>query len=100
MDIIWSNECAFSVGEVYGTVGVTHRPDEEYEEDYLILHFPRRNTIMIWGVIYRNQKSCLVIWDTPFWGRINGINYVDYIILPNLHTWRQFLHSTGQTNSG
>jgi len=49
--------------------------------------------------MYRNQKSHLVIWDTPSWGRINGTTYVDHIIGPNLHPWWQFLHSTRQTSS-
>jgi len=100
MDIIWSDECAFSVGEVCGTVWVTRRPGEEYNEDFLVSCFPRRTTIMVWGAIYRNQKSHLVIWDTPSWGRINSTTYIDHIIRPNLHPWWQSLHSTGQTNSG
>jgi len=47
MDVIWSDECAFSVGEVCGTVWVTRRPGEEYNEDCLVPRFPRRNTIMV-----------------------------------------------------
>jgi len=92
MDIIWSDECAFSVGVVCGTVWVTRRPGEEYDEDCLVPRFPRRTTTMVWGAIYRNQKSHLVIWDTPSWCRINATTYVDHIIRPNLHPWWQFLH--------
>jgi len=61
MDVIWSDECSFSVGEVSGTVCVTRRPREKYEEDCLMPYIARRTTIMVWEVIYRNKKSCLVI---------------------------------------
>ena len=90
MDVIWSDECAFSVGEVSGTVWVTRRPGEEYEEDCLVPHFARRTTVIVWGAIYRGEKSRLVVWDTPNWGRIR----------PTLYLWWEFLHSTGCTNSG
>ena len=85
MDVIWSDECSFSVGEVSGTVWVTRRPGEEYEEDCLVPRFPRLTTVMVWGAIYRNQKSRLVIWDTAHWGCITGSTYVDHIIRPTLH---------------
>jgi len=61
MDVIWSDVCSFSVGEVSGTVWVTRHPREEYEEDCLMPHIARRTTIMVWKVIYRNKKSRLVI---------------------------------------
>jgi len=52
MDVIWSDECAFSVGEVCGTVWVSHCPGEEYDEDYLVPCFPHCTTIVVWGAIY------------------------------------------------
>ena len=52
MDIIWSDECAFSVGEVCGTVWVTRRPGEEYDKDCLVPRFPWCTTIMVWGAMY------------------------------------------------
>jgi len=63
-DVIWSDECAFSVGNKPGTVWVTRRPGEEYLEDCLVPKFPRLTTVMVWGAIYRDLKGPLVIWDT------------------------------------
>lgn len=100
MNVIWSDECGFSVGEVSGTVWVTSRPGEEYEEDCLVPRFARHTTVMVWGAIYRNTKSRLVVWDTPNWGRITGSAYVNHIIWPTLYPWWELLHSTGCTNSG
>jgi len=100
MDVIWTDECAFSVGEVTGTVWVTRRPGEEYVEDCLVPRVPRLTTIMVWGAIYRDQKSALVIWDTPSWGKINGSTYADHIIRPHLYPFWQYLHSIGSTSSG
>ena len=100
MNVIWSDECTFSMGEDSGTVWVTRRLREEFEEDCLVPRFPRLTTGMVWGAIYRNQKSSLVIWATPHWGCITGSTYVDHIIPPILYPWWEFLHSTGCTNSG
>ena len=100
MDVIWSDECAFSVGEVCETVWVTRRPGEEYLDDCLVPRFARCSTIIVWGAIYRNQKGQLVVWDTHTWGIITGQTYVDRIIRPYLHPWWQFLHQIGITNSG
>jgi len=61
MDVIWSDVCSFSVGEVSGTVWVTRHPREEYAEDCLMPHIAHCTTIMVWKVIYRNKKSRLVI---------------------------------------
>ena len=59
MDVIWSDDCAFSVGEVSGTVWVTCHPGEEYEEDCLVPRFARCTTVMVWGAVYRGVKSRL-----------------------------------------
>lgn len=99
-DIIWSDECAFSVGDVCGTTWVTRRPEEEYHEDCLVPRFPRLTTVMVWGAIYRDQKGPLVVWDTANWGRINGPTYIEHIIRPYLFPWWQTLHQAGETNSG
>ena len=98
--MMWTEECVFSVGEVTGTVWVTHCPGDEYMDNCLISHFPRLTTIMVWGVIYHNQKSVLIIWDTTNWGNINGTTYAGHIIRPYLHPWWQYLYSIGSTNSG
>jgi len=60
-DVIWSDECAFSVGQGPERVWVTRRPDEEYIEDCIVPKFPHRTTIMVWGAIYRNFKGPLII---------------------------------------
>ena len=65
MDVIWLYEYAFSVGEVSGTVWVTCCPGEKHEEDCLVFCFPRLTTFRVQEAIYENQKSSLVIWNTP-----------------------------------
>jgi len=99
-DVIWSDECALSVGDVSGTIWVTRRPGEEYLEDCLVPRFARRTTVMIWGAIYRNYKGPLVIWNTNSWGNINGSTYIKNIIRPHLHPWWCSLHHNDMTNSG
>lgn len=84
-DVIWSNECSFSVDEVCGTVCITRRPREAYLEDCLVSRLARRSTIMVWGAIYGDQKKLLVIWDTPSWGTINSQTYINGILQPHLH---------------
>jgi len=86
-DVIWSDECAISVGDVSGTVWVTRKPGQEYLEDCLVPKFPRQTTIMIWGCIYRDLKGPLVIWDLANWGTINRPTYVNNIIRPHLFPW-------------
>jgi len=99
-DVIWSNECAFSPGQVSGTVWVTRRPGEEYLEDCLVPKFAKQTTIMVWGSIYRNLKGPLVIWDMTTWGRINGPTYIDKIIHPHLNPWWTSLHQQDLSHSG
>jgi len=60
-DVIWTDECAFSVGDICGTTWVTRKAGEQYEEDCLVPHFARQTTIMVWGAIYRDQKRPLVV---------------------------------------
>ena len=99
-DVIWSDECAFSVGNMPGTVWVTRKPGEEYLEDCLVPKFPRLTTVMVWAAIYRDLKGPLVIWDAANWGRINGSTYIDKIIRPHLHPWYISLQQAGSSNSG
>ena len=63
-DVIWMDECAFSVEDMCGTTWVTRRPGEQYEEDCLVPRFARQTTIMVWGAIYRNQKGPLIVWNS------------------------------------
>lgn len=100
LDVVWSDECSFSVREVCGTVWVTQRRGEEYLEDCLVSRFTHRTSIMVWGAIYQDQKGPLVVWDTSTWGDIGVRTYVDHILRPYLHSWWQFLHQIGATNPG
>jgi len=99
-DVIWSDECAFSSGQVPGTVWVTRRPREEYVEDCLVPKFAKQTTIMLSGSIYRNHKGPLVIWDMTTWGLINGPTYIERIIRPHLHPWSTNLHQQELSHSG
>lgn len=81
-------------------MSITQCPGQAYLEDCLVSHFACRSTILVWGVIYGNQKEPLVIWDTPTWGTINSQTYINRILQPHLHPWWQFLHQVGSTNSG
>ena len=99
-DVIWSDECALSVGQVPRNVWVTRRPGEEFLEDCLVPKFNRLTTVMIWGAIYRDIKGPLIIWDMKSWGKINGFTYINRIIRPHLHPWYMSLHEAGNTNSG
>jgi len=99
-DVIWSDECAFSLEQVFGPVWVTRRPREECVEDCLVPKFAKQTTIMVWGLIYRNLKGPLVIWDMTSWGRINGPTYIEKIIHPYLHSWWTNLHQQDLSHSG
>lgn len=100
-DVIWSDECAFSIGQVPGgTVWVTPRAGEEYLEECLVPQFPRQTTIMVWGAFYCDLKGPLVIWDMDNWGKINGTTYCDRIIHAHLYPWYCSLHSTENSHSG
>ena len=63
-DVIFSDEAAFNCGELSGTIWVTRKPGEEYAEDCLVPKFQKLTTIMVWGAIYGNQKSTLIVWET------------------------------------
>jgi len=98
-DVIWTDECAFSVGQAQGTVWVTRRPGEEYLEHCLVPKLPRQSTIMVWGSIYRNLKGSLVISDLPNWARINRLTSIDKIVCPFLHPWSPELQQQDLLNS-
>ncbi|KAG0138304.1 hypothetical protein HOY82DRAFT_596617 [Tuber indicum] len=46
-DIIFSNEAVFNCGELSGTIWVTHKAGEEYDEDCLIPKFKKCTTVMV-----------------------------------------------------
>lgn len=54
--VIFSDEFAFNIGEVSGTVWVIRKPRKEYEQDCLVPKFAQRTTVR-YGV---NQKVCLL----------------------------------------
>jgi len=98
--VIWTDECAFSVGDMCGTTWVTRRAGEQYEEDCLVPRFESQTTIMVWGAIYRDQKGPLVVWDSSSWGRINSSTYIEHIIRPHLYPWWSSIVQSGNTTSG
>lgn len=56
MNVIWLDECAFSVGEVSGTVWVTLCPGEEYEEDCLVPCFPVLPLVWFGGLFIETKR--------------------------------------------
>lgn len=73
--VIWTDECAFNVGDFAGNTWVTRTTQEEYQEDCIVPKFHKLETIMIWGCIYGNRKGPMVIWNNEEWGKsINGMS--------------------------
>ncbi|PUU77795.1 hypothetical protein B9Z19DRAFT_1127829 [Tuber borchii] len=75
-DVIFSDEAAFNCGQLSGTIWVTRKPSEEYDEDCLVPKFKKLTTVMVWGAICGSQKSPLVVWETDNWGKITSETYI------------------------
>lgn len=90
-DVIFSDEAAFNCDQLSGTIWVTRKPSEEYDEDCLVPKFQKLTTVMVWGAICGSQKSQLVIWETKEWGKINSETYIQRIICPVFYPWWQHL---------
>jgi len=68
-EVIFSDTAAFNCGQLSGTIWVTRKPHEEYEEDGLVPKFIKLTTEMVWGAICGSEKSELIIWEAENWER-------------------------------
>ena len=90
-DVIPSDEAAFNCGQLSGTIWVTRKPSEEYNQDCLVPKFKKLTTVMAWGAICGSQKSELIIWEAEDWGKISSETHIQHIIHPVLFPWWQHL---------
>ena len=76
--VISSDECYVYLGDKKGTVYVTRRRDEVYEEDYLVPTFQQSSIrVMVWGCVGLGWKRPLVVLDYPG-GRGGGMTAARY----------------------
>jgi transposase len=75
---IFSDECYVYLGDKKGTVFVTRKPGEEYEEDCLVPTFQQSSIrVMVWGCIGLGWKGPLVVLEYPG-GRGGGMTAARY----------------------
>ena len=66
------------LGDNWGRIYVTWRPDEEFDEDYLVPTFKQSSVrVMVWGCIMKAQKGPLVVLEYPG-GKGGGMNTARY----------------------
>ncbi|KAJ3978363.1 hypothetical protein F5890DRAFT_1386928, partial [Lentinula detonsa] len=83
--VIWSDECYVYLGDKASQVFVTHREDEEYEEDCLIPTFKQSSIrVMIWACIMKGKKGPLVVLEYPGGkgGGIMAARYQEQVLEP------------------
>ncbi|KAF5365709.1 hypothetical protein D9758_003123 [Tetrapyrgos nigripes] len=70
--VIWSDECYVYIGDTKG------RPDEEWDEECLVLTFKQSSIrVMVWGCIMKGKKGPLVVLEYPG-GKGGGMNAKRY----------------------
>jgi len=82
--VVFTDECSIAAGGKRGTVWVTRKAGEEYEEACLVPKFSHFSAVMIWGALRAGKKAPLVVWNKPNWGSINAETYSNHILYPAL----------------
>lgn len=94
--VIWTDESYVWLSGPRGTIWVTRRPGEEYEESCIAPKFPKKNAIMIWGGILGGQKAPHLQWQRDDWGNINARSYVSHVLEPVLWPfWQEASRQAG-----
>ncbi|KAF5367408.1 hypothetical protein D9758_003630 [Tetrapyrgos nigripes] len=76
--VIWSDECYVYIGDTKWWVWVTHRPDEEWDEECLVPTFKQSSIrVMVCGCIMKGKKGPLVVLEYPG-GKGGGMNVKRY----------------------
>jgi hypothetical protein len=57
----FTDECSIAAGGKRGTVWVTRKAEDEYEEACLVPKFSHFSAVMIWGALRAGKKALLVI---------------------------------------
>ena len=83
--IIWTNESYIGLNGKGGRVWITRHAGEEFHEDCLVPQFENKNSVIIWGGIYRSNRGCVSL--VIFWqkGNINAQTYFEHVIHPVLY---------------
>jgi hypothetical protein len=75
--VIWSDKCYVYIGDDKGTIWITWRVDEEYEEDCVIPKFKQSYFwVMICVCIMKGNKGPMVVLEYP--GGLGGGMTVDW----------------------
>jgi len=90
--VLWSDEAYVVLGDNKGSVFVTRRSDEVYDDTCVVPKFKQSNLrVMIWGCIMRGRKGPLVVLEYPG-GRGGGMTadrYQDQVLENVLHDFYQ-----------
>lgn len=85
--IIWSDEVYIHIGDDRGTVWVTRRPGEEYDEKCVVPTFAQSPLrIMLWGCIMKGKKGPLIALEYPSGkgGGMTAKRYQEQVLEPVL----------------
>lgn len=64
--VIWSDECYVMLGDKKGSVYVTRRPEEEFDDSCTVKTFKKSPVnVMVWACIMDGAKGPLVVLDYP-----------------------------------
>ena len=78
-NLMWSDECYIHLDDKSGRVYVTHRANEEYDENCVIPTFKQSSVcVMFWGCIMKGRKGPLVVLEYPG-GKGGGMTAQRYI---------------------
>jgi len=63
---------------------VIRHPEGDYEDECLVLQFPKWHCILIWDDILGNKKARLILWEKEDLWNITASSYEEYIVTPVL----------------
>jgi len=82
--VIWFDECYVWLTGTRSRAKVIRHPGEDYEDEYLVLQFPKWYCILIWDDILGNKKARLILWEKEDWWNITASSYEEHIVTPVL----------------
>lgn len=90
--VLWSDEAYIVLGDNKGTVYVTRRPEEIYNEKCVVPKFKQSSLrVMIWACIMRGKKGPMVVLEYPGGrgGRMTADRYQEQVLDKVLHDFYQ-----------